>query len=60
MSKIGESIPVKVEVNEDDRTAIILIPWQQLGTVTLDEFRAWLEKVAKLRAEWEAKGYRCN
>jgi hypothetical protein len=60
MNDSGENIPVRVEVNEDEKTAKIIIPWQRLSKMSGDQILAWLAKAAKVRAEWEAKGYRCS
>jgi hypothetical protein len=56
----ASSIPVKVEVDEEDKSAVIVIPWHQLSRVSRDDFHAWFAKAEKVRAEWVAKGYRCN
>lgn len=55
----ADDIPVRIEVNEDAKTGIILIPWNELSKVNGEAFKRWLDKAAKVRAEWEAKGYRC-
>lgn len=60
MTEATPDIPVKVEVNEEDKTAVVLIPWDRLGRVDADTCRAWLAKADRVRKEWEARGYRCN
>jgi hypothetical protein len=56
----ADKIPVKVEVNEDDKSATIIIPWHQLSKVDRDDFHAWFARAEKVRDKWQAKGYRCN
>ena len=60
MSDTAATIPVKVEVSDNDKTAIILIPWSRLSKVGLTQFQIWFDQAATMRREWEAKGYRCN
>jgi hypothetical protein len=55
-----ENIAIRVEVNEDEKTAVILIPWQRLAAMDGADVLDWLARAAKVRAEWEKKGYRCN
>ena len=33
-------IPVKVEINEIAKSAVVLIPWHELGRVAVDDSRA--------------------
>jgi hypothetical protein len=60
MSDAPAKIPVKVEVNESDKTAIILIPWHQLSEANIDVFRDWWNRAAKAQKEWEARGFKCT
>jgi hypothetical protein len=41
MSDRASDIPVRVEVNDDDKSAVILIPWERLGRVKADVCAAW-------------------
>lgn len=59
MSDRGENMPVKVEVNEEEKTAIIVIPWHLVSKISGEEFRKWLVRAEAVRAQWQAKGYRC-
>jgi hypothetical protein len=56
----AEKISIRVEVNEEEKTAVIMIPWHQLAKLDGEQVLEWLRKAAKTRAEWEARGYRCN
>jgi hypothetical protein len=56
----NENIAIKVEVNEEEKTVVILIPWERLAKVDGAQVLDWLARAAKVRTEWEAKGYRCN
>lgn len=60
MSEFAADIPVKVEINEDEKSVVILIPWHRLGRVNAEQCRGWFSKAEQVRKEWEAKGYRCN
>jgi hypothetical protein len=51
-------IPVRVDVNEIDKTADILIPWERITRVDSATSVKWFRRAAKLRAAWEAKGYK--
>jgi hypothetical protein len=55
-----EKIAIRVEVNEDEKTAFILIPWERLAKLEGAEVLEWIARAARVRAEWEARGYRCN
>jgi hypothetical protein len=56
----SEEISIRIEVNEDEKTAVILIPWDRLVNMEGAEVLRWIEKAAKVRAEWEGNGYRCR
>jgi hypothetical protein len=58
MSEDAENISIKIEVNEDDKTAVILIPWDRLVKMDGAKVMEWIVRAAKIRAEWEAKGYK--
>ena len=55
-----ENISIRIEVNEDEKTAVILIPWDKLVKMDGSRVLEWIERAAKVRAEWEAKGYKCR
>ena len=50
-------IPVKVEISESHKTAIILILWHELSRVDVETFQAGWARAAKIRADLEAKGH---
>jgi hypothetical protein len=60
MAQADDNISIKIEIDEDAKTAIILIPWEQLVKLDGAHVLKWIERAAKVRAEWEAKGYRCK
>jgi hypothetical protein len=60
MNQADENISIKIEINEDEKTAVILIPWEKLVKLDGAKVLQWIERAAKVRAEWEAKGYRCT
>ncbi|HYE18468.1 MAG TPA: hypothetical protein VEA69_08485 [Tepidisphaeraceae bacterium] len=60
MSDGPSDIPVKVEVDEEEKTGVVPIPWDRLGRVDAAACRAWLTKADAVRKEWAARGYRCN
>lgn len=55
-----ENISIKIELNEDEKTAVILIPWDKLVKMDGAHVLEWIGRAAKVRSEWEAKGYRCK
>jgi hypothetical protein len=60
MAKDEETISIRIEVNEDDKTAVVLIPWDKLVKMDGAHVLKWIERAAKVREEWEARGYRCK
>jgi hypothetical protein len=57
MSQPHPAIPVKVKVNDKDRSVTILIPWHQLSKAGLADREQWHASAEMIRAEWEAKGF---
>jgi hypothetical protein len=53
-------IPVRVEVDEENRTATVIVPWERLAVLEGDAFREWLRRADAARTEWAKKGYRTN
>lgn len=51
-------LPLNLQVNESDKTFSIPVPWNEISQLNRDAIREWLASVKKLRAEWEAKGYK--
>jgi hypothetical protein len=60
MNDANKNLAITIEVNEDEKTAIIRIPWEQLVKLDGAEVLRWIERAAKIKSEWEAKGYKCR
>lgn len=60
MSQADDNIAIRIELDEKEKTAIILIPWEKLVKMDGAEVLKWIERAAQVRAEWEVKGYRCK
>ena len=49
--------PVTIEVDEDAKYVVVLVPWNRLAATTWQNQQEWLDKVAGIREHWHAKGY---
>jgi len=52
------SLPVNLQVNEPDKTFRITVPWNEICESNREAVWEWLAEVKRIRAEWEARGYR--
>jgi hypothetical protein len=52
------SLPVNLQVNEPDKTFRISVPWNEICESNREAVWEWLAEVKRIRAEWEARGYR--
>jgi hypothetical protein len=51
-------LPINVQVNEPDKTFRISVLWSEICESNRESVWEWLAGVKKIRAEWEAKGYK--
>jgi hypothetical protein len=51
------SQPVKVQVNETDKTFTIHVPWDEICESNREVVWAWFAGVRRIRAELEGKGH---